>query len=57
VTLKEAREELERDLIQRTLRKHNGNMTRTAAELQVSRPTLYELMEKLGIRKPDRATA
>jgi two-component system NtrC family response regulator len=57
VTLKEAREELERDLIHRTLRKHNGNMTRTAAELQVSRPTLYELMEKLGIRKPDRATA
>jgi len=57
VTLKEAREELERDLIRRTLRKHNGNMTRTASELQVSRPTLYELMEKLGIRKPDRATA
>ncbi len=51
VTLKEAREELERDLIRRTLRKHNGNMTRTAAELQVSRPTLYELMEKLGITK------
>ncbi len=57
VTLKEAREELERDLIKKTLRKHNGNMTRTAADLQVSRPTLYELMEKLGIRKPDRATA
>jgi two-component system NtrC family response regulator len=57
VTLKEAREELERDLIQRTLRKHNGNMTRTAAELQVSRPTLYELVEKLGIGKPDRTTA
>jgi two-component system NtrC family response regulator len=56
VTLKEAREELERDLIRRTLRKHNGNMTRTAAELQVSRPTLYELMEKLGIGKPDRTT-
>ena len=57
VTLKEAREELERDLIRRTLRKHNGNMTRTAAELQVSRLTLYELMDKLGIRKADRATA
>jgi two-component system NtrC family response regulator len=57
VSLREAREELERDLIRRTLNKHNGNMTRTAAELQVSRPTLYELMEKLGIRKEDRATA
>lgn len=55
VSLKEAREELERELILRTLAKHNGNMTRTAAELSVSRPTLYELMDKLGIRKEDRA--
>ena len=55
VSLREAREELERELILRTLAKHNGNMTRTAAELSVSRPTLYELMDKLGIRKEDRA--
>ena len=39
VSLKEAREELERELILRMLAKHNGNMTRTAAELSVSRPT------------------
>jgi two-component system, NtrC family, response regulator len=51
VSLKEAREQLERDLIQKTLSKHNGNMTRTAAELQVSRPTLYELMDKLGLKR------
>ncbi len=51
VSLKEAREELERELIQRILSKHNGNMTRTAAELQVSRPTLYELMDKLGLKR------
>ncbi len=56
VSLREAREELERELILRTLAKHNGNMTRTAAELSVSRPTLYELMDKLGIRKEDRAS-
>ena len=55
VSLREAREGLERELILRTLAKHNGNMTRTAAELSVSRPTLYELMDKLGIRKEDRA--
>ena len=55
VSLKQAREELERELILRTLAKHNGNMTRTAAELSVSRPTLYELMDKLHIRKEDRA--
>jgi two-component system NtrC family response regulator len=51
MSLKEAREGLERDLIQKTLAKHGGNMTRTAADLQVSRPTLYELIEKLGVKK------
>jgi len=48
-TLKEAREALERDMIQRALRKHAGKITPAAAELGVSRPTLYELMDKLGI--------
>ena len=57
VSLKEARETLERELILRTLARHNGNMTRTAADLQVSRPTLYELMDKQGIKKEDRASA
>jgi two-component system NtrC family response regulator len=49
--LKEAREELEKELIQKALAKNKGNMTRTAEELGVSRPTLYELLEKLGIEK------
>lgn len=49
--LKEARESLERDLIQRTLRKHNGKIAPAAAELGVSRPTLYELIEKLGLKR------
>jgi two-component system NtrC family response regulator len=53
VSLKDAREEVERDLIRRTLTKHSGNITRSAAELQVSRPTLYELMDKLGIKKEE----
>ncbi len=50
-TLKEARESVERELIQRVLRKHNGKIAPAAAELNISRPTLYELMEKLGLRK------
>jgi len=50
-TLKEARDALERDLIQRALRRHNGKVAPAAAELGVSRPTFYELMEKLGIQK------
>jgi two-component system NtrC family response regulator len=48
-TLKDARESVERELIQRTLRKHSGKIAPTALELGVSRPTLYELMERLGI--------
>ena len=35
VSLKEARENLERELIARTLAQHNGNIARTAAELHV----------------------
>jgi two-component system NtrC family response regulator len=52
-TLKDARENIERELIQQALRKHSGKVTSVAAELGVSRPTLYELMDKLGIvREP-----
>ena len=49
VTLKEARETVERELVEKALRKHGGKITAAATELGISRPTLYELMEKLGI--------
>jgi two-component system NtrC family response regulator len=48
-TLKEARESVERDLVQEALRRHGGKISSAALELGISRPTLYELMEKLGI--------
>jgi two-component system NtrC family response regulator len=48
-TLKEARERVERDLVQDALRRHRGKIAPAAAELGISRPTMYELMEKLGI--------
>ena len=48
-TLKEAREALERELITAALARSKGNVTRAAEELDVSRPTLYELMVKLGM--------
>jgi len=38
-------------LIQQTLKRHLGKISSAAAELGVSRPTLYELMEKLGIAR------
>ena len=48
-TLKEAREHVEREMVRETLRRHGGKITTAAVELGISRPTLYELMEKLGI--------
>jgi two-component system, NtrC family, response regulator len=50
-TLKEARESVEREMVQDALRRHRGKITSAAVELGVSRPTLYELMEKLGIAR------
>ncbi len=51
-TLREARERVERELVTQALRRNGGKITAAAAELDISRPTLYELMEKLGIAKP-----
>ncbi len=53
VTLKVARETLEREMLNQALKKHAGKITAAALELGISRPTFYELMEKLGIQKPD----
>jgi two-component system NtrC family response regulator len=49
MTLREAREALERELVEAALGRCDGNMSRAAEELGISRPTLYEMIEKLGI--------
>jgi two-component system NtrC family response regulator len=49
--LKEAREALERDMIHRALSRNKKNLTRAASELGISRPGLYDLMDKLGIER------
>ncbi len=49
--LKEARETLERELVSQALERCDGNISAAAKELGVSRPTFYELMNKLGISK------
>ncbi len=51
LTLKEARENLEREMVLAALRSYHGKIAPAAAELGISRPTFYELMEKLGIQK------
>jgi len=48
-TLREAREALEREMVARALGRHKGVVSRAAADLGISRPTLYELMQKYGV--------
>jgi two-component system NtrC family response regulator len=50
-TLRAARDAVERDLVQRTLNKHKGNVSRAAVELGISRPTLHELITKHQIKR------
>jgi len=49
VSLREAREKLEHDLVRRALRESGGNMTRAAEMLGMQRPNLYRKMHELGI--------
>lgn len=48
-SLRSGRERVEREMVRRALRRNAGNITAAAAELGISRPTLYELMSKLGV--------
>jgi two-component system, NtrC family, response regulator len=50
--LKDVRMRAERQAIQQALSITDGNMSRAAELLGVSRPTLYDLMEKFGMRVP-----
>jgi len=52
-TLKEARDKTECDLIKRVIKENNFNMAKSAQDLGISRPALYHLVEKYGIRKPE----
>jgi two-component system, NtrC family, response regulator len=48
-TLREAVQELEREMVVTKLRENNGNISKTARMLGISRPTLYELIARYGI--------
>ena len=50
-TLKEARDAIEKSLIEQTLSKTNGNITKAAVILGVSRPTLHDLLSRHSIKK------
>jgi two-component system NtrC family response regulator len=48
-TLKEAKEALEREILVNALHDNNGNISKTAKSLGISRPTLYDLMARYGL--------
>lgn len=52
-SLREARERVEREMVTEALRRNGGKMSAAAIDLGVSRPTLYELIDKLGLQKPE----
>jgi two-component system NtrC family response regulator len=54
LSLKEAREQAEKEIIQRTLAVYNNNVSHAAASLGISRPSLYSLIKKLGLPEPGR---
>ena len=51
-TLKESRESQDKYLVLLAMEKAKGNISRAAVELGISRPTLYQLLTRYGLRKP-----
>jgi len=48
-TLKEAKECVEKEVVVFSLERNAGNIAKSAEELGISRPTLYDLMKKYGL--------
>ena len=50
-TLKASRDHREKELVRLAMEKAEGNVTRAATHLGVSRPTLYQLLARYGLKK------
>ncbi len=53
ITLKEARKRLEMDIVASVIERHHGNIKRASEELGISRPTLYDLIDKHNLPVKD----
>ena len=50
-TLRASRDSREKDLVRLAMEKADGNVSKAAAELGISRPTLYQLLFRYGLKK------
>jgi two-component system NtrC family response regulator len=50
LNLRQIRDDAEKDAVLRVLGRVNGNLSKAAELLGVSRPTLYDLMHRFGLR-------
>jgi two-component system NtrC family response regulator len=51
ITLKEAKENVEQSMIIEALERNLGNISETAQNLGITRPTLHELMKQHGLTR------
>jgi len=50
-TIRASRDSREKDLVRLAMEKSEGNVSRAAAELGISRPTLYQLLARYGLKR------
>lgn len=53
LSLKEAKEQTELKMITEALERNRGNVSKSAIELGITRPTLHDLMKKYNLSKQD----
>ncbi|MBL8421225.1 MAG: AAA family ATPase, partial [Dechloromonas sp.] len=50
IDLRQVRDDAERTAVATALGRANGNLARAAEMLGISRPTLYDIMHRIGLR-------